>query len=132
MGLFDSEDTDDFGDMLGETMNELMSRAREAQYMQRWYSLANGAYSKIAAIEPELRTDAQNTITAFMEELSHQTICSLGWCDKQDDPFHVEEHKIVMRAAAMEVQKEWEERCSTGDPSYAEVNQYIDNLIKGI
>lgn len=132
MGLFDSEDTGDFGDMLGEALNEMMNRAREAQFMQRWYVLANGAYGKIAAIEPELRTDAQNVFTAFMEELSHQSVCSLGWCDKDADPFHVEEHKITMRAAAVDMEREWEELCKSGDPSYAEVNQYIDNLIKGI
>lgn len=132
MGLFDSEDEQDFGSFLGDALNEMMNKAREAQFMQRWYVLANGAYGKIAAMEPEHRTAAQNVFTQFMEELSHQAVSSLGWCDKNDDPFHVEEHKTAMRASALEMEKEWTELCANGDPSYAEVNQYIDNVIKGI
>ena len=134
MGLFDEdENLPDPEEMtIKDAINELMSRAREGQFIQRWYVLANGAYGKIMAMEPECRTADQDVFVRFMEKLTHQVVCSLGWCDKLDDPFHVEEHKTSMRVAALEMEKEWTELCATGDPSYAEVNQYIDNVIKGI
>lgn len=131
MGLFD--DSED-GQGLGEFLNEMMMKARETQYIQRWYTLTNGAYVELSAIEPEDRTPAQQVVMSFLEELGHLSVTSLGWCDKSDDPMHTEQLKTEMRAAAIEMKREWDELCASGagDGSYEEVNLFIKKTVEGI
>lgn len=134
MGLFDmlNGDSDD-GQGFGEFMNEMMNRARESQYITRWYTLANGVYVELSAIEPENRTANQNVVMEFLENIGHFSVSSLGWCDKHEDPLHVEEHKTEMRAAAIEAKQDWDRQCAENPESgFEEVNHWMTKAVESI